>query len=146
MDVPILSAEEDFLAAARQMSQWLDRVMDAEFRRYRLAGGGWRPPVNVYEDATTYWVVAELAGVEPEEINLQMEGRRLILSGQRSVPRPPAGRAGGRYAATVRLHVMEIDHGPFRRVIEMPEAVRDEQVEACLVGGFLWVKLPKRAG
>ncbi|OPX25193.1 MAG: hypothetical protein B1H04_00435 [Planctomycetales bacterium 4484_123] len=146
MDVPILAAEEDFLSAARQMSRWLERVLSVEYHRYPLTAGGWRPPVNVYEDGTAYWVVAELAGIEAHEISLRMEGNRLILSGQRTVPRPPGDEAGRRYASAVRLHVMEIDHGPFQRIIELPEPVCHERIEASLGNGFLWVKLPKRAG
>jgi HSP20 family molecular chaperone IbpA len=44
------------------------------------------------------------------------------------------------------MHMMEIDHGPFHRALEMPERVVSDQIKACYRNGFLWVKMPKGDG
>jgi HSP20 family molecular chaperone IbpA len=38
---------------------------------------------------------------------------------------------------------MEIDHGPFRREVTLPEPIDVQSVEATYDKGYLWVMLPK---
>ena len=54
-------------------------------------------------------VRADLAGIDPNEIELKISGRELTLSGQR---RPQHGEE--------RVYQqLEIEHGPFRRVVAL---------------------------
>jgi HSP20 family protein len=128
---------------SQQMSRWVDRVMTPDFRRHLRHP--WVPAVNLYEDEWGCYLVAEMAGVEPEKIELVVEGRQLVLRGERASPRPAARKCGpGRGGSGLRLHLMEIDHGPFLRTLELPESVDAGAIEACCRFGFLWVKMPKR--
>jgi HSP20 family molecular chaperone IbpA len=43
-----------------------------------------------------------------------------------------------------RLHLMEIDHGPFAREVELPQNVQQDKITAQYVNGMLWIELPKR--
>jgi HSP20 family protein len=43
----------------------------------------------------------------------------------------------------VRIHVMEIDHGPFCREVDVPENVDKERISATHRNGLLWIELPK---
>jgi len=143
MNVPLQVAAEDTSGMADQMGRWLDRVLGPDYQRYR-GEGAWRPSINLYEDGESYHLVADLAGIEPETMDLRAEKGRLILRGQRPSPRPPGGEAGQASASgSLRLHLMEIDHGPFQRTLELPEAVDAERIEAHYRHGFLWVKMPK---
>jgi len=58
--------------------------------------------------------------------------------GQRLTPAPTGG------AGSSRIHVMEIDHGPFYRAISIPEDVDVTGIEAKYSQGLLWIDLPKR--
>ena len=131
------SHDEDKSASmARQMGQWVDQVLGQGFHKYRPEET-WSPMLNLYEDETHYCVVVDLAGVKAEEIELHPETDTLVLSGYR--PTPGISDASG----NVRLHHMEIDHGPFSRTMELPDDVMSQEVEASYRQGFLWIRIPK---
>jgi HSP20 family protein len=141
MTVVVHAAREDkFASVAKQVGRWMDQVLGPGFRKYS-PGESWAPAINLCEDETHYCVVVELAGVTAEEIDLQTEGRKLILSGFREAPGLP--ESGG----NVRLHHMEIDHGVFSRSLELPTDADMEdadRIEAVYRLGFLWIHIPKR--
>ena len=59
-------------------------------------------------------VTAELAGIDPAELEIEIEGRRLMLSGTRR----PSGTENDVYQQ------VEIERGQFRRVVELGAEVR----------------------
>jgi len=144
MNVMLQSAAEKAGRGADEMVRWMDRVLGPDIHRFRH-GGTWTPAINLYEDPTGYYLVADLAGVDPQSIDLRVENQQLIFHGQRSPPRPtegdqPCQRSGG----PVRVYLMEIDSGPFQRKLDLPETVDADAVEAIYRNGFLWVKMPKK--
>jgi HSP20 family molecular chaperone IbpA len=46
-------------------------------------------------------------------------------------------------AKKYRVHLMEIDHGPFAREVELPLNVEKDQIKAQHRNGMLWIGLPK---
>jgi HSP20 family protein len=76
-------------------------------------------------------VTAELAGMDPGDIALQIEGRKLFLAGRRG----PA-RAGDVYQQ------IEIERGSFRRLIELGADVDADRITAHYEDGMLRVELP----
>ncbi len=108
----------------------------------------WAPSVNLYEAQRAYRVCVDLPGVDKATINVSVtppadvgESPRLVLTGERPVPRSPvtSHQDGGR----IKVHRMELDHGPFRREIELPNDVQHAAISASYHGGFLWIELPK---
>jgi HSP20 family protein len=77
-------------------------------------------------------VHAELAGIDPDEIGLEIEGRELVIAGHRR----PADAEGRVYQQ------LEIDSGPFRRVIPLGADVVAEAARATYRDGILRVELP----
>ena len=113
-----------------------------------FAGGepAWAPSVNLYEAERAYRVCVDLAGVDKSTIDVTVrppedlgEPARLVVRGERPVPRSPVAADAGR----VKVHRMELDHGPFCREIELPEDVAADGISASYHGGLLWVELPK---
>ena len=130
----------------------------------------WTPNVNLYEDDTRYLVCVDLAGVDKGTIDLTVADGRLKLKGRRAVPAFPEGQtdphpvSGPDDAAEgdgpkkprrrpskvpesrgrVRMHLMEIDHGGFGREVELPEDVRQADINAAYRNGMLWIEIPKR--
>src|ERR671939_780359 len=96
--------------------------------------GGFSPAVDVfYEgDPPRAVVHAELAGIDPDEIGLEIEGRELVLAGHRR----PADAEGRVYQQ------LEIDFGPFRRVIPLGADVEADAAKAKYRDGILRVELP----
>jgi len=96
----------------------------------------WSPAVNIYETDDALLVMAELAGVSAEEINVKYEASRLLVWGQRRQPDLESIRA---------VHRMEIQMGPFAFIVDLPGNVGAEGAEAQLEAGFLQIWLPKRS-
>ena len=129
--------ERDLFANFERMRRELDELFGDVFDRTGLAPtrrGGFSPAVDVfYEgDPPRAVVHAELAGIDPDEISLEIEGRELVLSGHRR----PAD-------AERRLYQqLEIDFGPFRRVIPLGAEVVPDQARATYTDGILRIELP----
>lgn len=92
------------------------------------------PPVDVYETDDEVVVLVELAGLLEEEVEIAVDGRVLIVSGER---KPGSGRPKRLYSQ------MEICHGPFRRELLLPAEVDPNQARAGYAQGMLEVVLPK---
>lgn len=92
------------------------------------------PAADVYETPGEVVVVVEIAGISGEEIELEVEGRTLVITGQR---RPLPGKPHRTYSQ------MEIAHGPFRRELLLPSEVDPENTSAVYRDGIFEVVLPK---
>jgi HSP20 family protein len=137
MQVQLQATEESFSSVARQLSKWVDQMLTPEYRRYS-PGEAWAPAVNLYEDDDAFHVVVDLAGMDPTAVGLKVEAGRLLISGERPTPRP------GKTKRLACTHLMEIDHGPFLRSIEVPATVDMEVINAKYRAGLLWITLPKK--
>src|SRR4051794_41401079 len=96
--------------------------------------GGFSPAVDVFytSDPPRAVVRADLAGIDPSEVSLEIRGRELILTGHRD---PEAGED--------RVYQqLEIEHGPFRRVVALGADVDAEAADATYEDGMLTVELP----
>jgi HSP20 family protein len=102
----------------------------------RFAGprAGFRPNVDSYhtDEPHQLTVVIELPGVDAETISIVVGERALAVRGDR--PRP---KVEGRV-----YQQMEIEYGPFRRLIRLPEDVDPEQAKATFERGMVTVTLP----
>ena len=137
-----LSQEPPFGQIAREMSRFLDRMSKNYSNFY--PGEAWHPNVNLYETEASYLVCVDLAGVDKEKIDLIVADGRLTLKGTRLVPTCPEISTEAEQQRRVRVHVMEIDHGSFCRVVEIPNDVHQERIDARYDDGLLWIHLPKK--
>src|SRR3990172_1125349 len=92
------------------------------------------PSVDVYETEEEVVVVVEIPGISEEEVEIMVDGRRLVLSGER---KPGAAEQKRLYSQ------MEICHGPFRRELLLPAEVNAEEARAGYSQGLLQIVLPK---
>jgi HSP20 family protein len=91
------------------------------------------PPVDIYQTDTDVVVVMEIAGIPDAEIELEVEGRSMCISGQR---RPLGSLPGCVYSQ------MEIPHGAFRRDLLLPAEVNAQAAKAVYKDGILQLRLP----
>ena len=92
------------------------------------------PAVNISENADKYFVRAELPGIKADEIDLQVTGKNLTISGERTI------ETGGDSA---KYHRRERDAGRFSRVIGLPGDIDADSVSAEMVNGVLTVEISK---
>ncbi len=127
----------DFDELQREMERFLGHLSRGKHPVAVPAACGWRPAVDVYETPSEIVVLVEAAGVEEEEIEAQVDGRTLLIRGQR-LPRVRSQRQ--------TYHQLEIGFGPFERTIELPVPVDAERASASYQDGFLEIVLPKVEG
>jgi HSP20 family protein len=94
---------------------------------------GFRPAVDVYRSETppVVIVVVELAGIDPDAIELFLTDGLLVIRGVRR-----------RQAGDHRIVHMEVDYGPFERRVLISDPVDADAVETTYSQGFLLVTLP----
>ena len=120
------------------LAREIQREMNQALRSFDSAYQGPRgvyPPVNLAESDEGYTLTAELPGVSPEDIDVQIEGATVTLSGQRKVE----------YAAGdgVAVHRRERQSGNFRRAFELPAEIDLDKASARHENGVLTLTLPK---
>jgi HSP20 family protein len=127
--------EGDLFANFDRMRREMDELFGDVFERSGLARrrSGFSPPLDVAytSDPPRAIVTAELAGIDIDELDIEIQGRNLILSGRRG----PAGEFEV-------YQQVEIERGQFRRVIELVADVGAEQAKASYEDGILRVELP----
>ena len=130
-----MTTSRDLFANFERMRREIDELFGDVFERSTgLRGRGFAPSVDVfYEDNPPRAVVrVDLAGVEIEDVALEIRGRQLLIAGER---RP--------VEATGRLYQqIEVEHGPFRRVVELGTDVVAEDARASYEDGVLQVEVP----
>jgi HSP20 family protein len=92
------------------------------------------PALNVWSNEESLLVTAEVPGVSPQDIEVNLIGETLTLSGVR---RPDELKEGARY------HRQERGYGDFTRSLQLPFAVDINKVEATFRNGVLMVAMPR---
>jgi len=130
-----VAQDRDLFANFERMRREMDELFGDVFdRRVAPRRGGFIPAVDVYYvgDPPRAIVRADLAGIDPDEIGLEVRGRELILAGRRP-PEPGTDRV---------YQQLEIEHGPFRRVVALGADVDADRASAAYEDGMLIVELP----
>ena len=130
-------SERDLFANFERMRREMDELFGDVFDRGLAPRrrGGFVPAVDVYYVGHPPRAVvrADLAGIDPTQLELEIRGRELILGGQRLAPSPDQERL---------YQQLEIEHGPFRRVVPLGADVDAERARATYEDGMLVVELP----
>jgi HSP20 family protein len=98
----------------------------------RLATRHWRPAADIYESPEAFTITIDLAGIDPDDIDIVVLDDGLIVEGRRHLE-PPAQR--GFY------HEAQIRQGPFRLELMLPARVDVEHVKARSERGLLVLTL-----
>ena len=133
-----MGSPSDMNELASKVNLIMDQFMQKSFFRFRPSDR-WQPAINLYETEACFFLCVDLAGIDSKQVEIQVENNVLHILGQRITPVPPK-------TSSPRIHVMEIDHGPFYRAVTIPENVTVRKIEARYLDGMLWIELPKTKG
>lgn len=92
------------------------------------------PAVNIWAAEDSVKITAEIPGVNKDDIDINVTGDTLTLSGVRKQGELPEG---------VRYHRQERRYGEFDRSIQMPYTVDINKVKATFKNGVLTIELPR---
>ena len=134
--MPRFADPSSFANLVNQLDQTMAKYFEKQYSHFRPIDS-WAPPINIYRLKDRLEIVVDLAGVDRERIDIRVEPGRLTIQGCRDAPRPEL-----KPEDTGRVLVMEIDHGPFERMIRLPREVDVHRVDADQRNGLLWIRLP----
>lgn len=97
---------------------------------------GWGPRIDLAESEDSVTITAEMPGVNPKDIEINVTGNMLTIRGHKSREREEKGKD---------VHYVERQYGDFHRTIQLPGSVDPDQVQASVKNGVLTVSLAKRA-
>lgn len=103
---------------------WPDRSMTREFV----------PALDVSENDGEFVVKAELPGIDPKEVDINLTGTLLTIKGEKKDEKEEKGDGFLR---------MERSYGRFSRSFQLPCEVQEDKIEAHYKNGVLDLKLPK---
>ena len=117
------------------LQQALDAFRTSGWLDAGPSGGGAYPPINVFRKDDEFVVLAEVPGVKKSDLDVQVKGNTIRISGTKAVAYPE--RAG--------LHRRERLGGRFHRALTLPVEIDAEGVRAECRDGILALLLPRAA-
>jgi len=98
------------------------------------SGSAWTPAVDIFDTDQAIVLRAELPGLTPEDIDIEIDDNVLTLKGER------------RFEETVqegRYYRLERAYGHFQRNVTLPQGVKADEISASFDNGVLSVQVPK---
>jgi HSP20 family protein len=115
------------------LQEALDAFRTSAWLQSSPSGGGSYPPLNVFRNGEDFVLVAEVPGIGKSDLDVQVKGRTIRLSGSKAV----------RYDEKASLHRRERLAGRFDRSITLPIEIDPDGVKAECRDGILALSLPR---
>jgi HSP20 family protein len=116
----------------RRMTEELDRT----FREVSGSGPSesvWAPAIEVAQQDKNYVVRAEVPGLQPNDVKLEITDDAIVIQGERKVEKEE-NKSG--------VHVTERHYGRFYRAIPLPEGAKADEASAKYENGVLEITVP----
>jgi HSP20 family protein len=122
------------------LQERMNRMFDESYRGGRGEedwglGGSWAPAVDIFEREGNIVLKAELPGIDPKDVQINVENNVLTLRGERKVDSDVKRES---------YHRVERSYGAFTRSFHLPNTVDVNNIKADYRDGILSVALPKR--
>jgi len=116
-----------------QLQREMNRLFDTTSKG-RVFSSPSYPAINIWTNEDGQVISAEMPGVQPEDINIDVTGDALSISGERKPDE---------VAKEAHYHRRERSYGSFSRTIQLPFMVDTNEVEANFENGVLLIRLPR---
>ena len=122
-----------------QVSKGLRRTIDDIFGTanpiFSQLDRTWKPQMDLFETADEIKIVATIAGVEKESMEIEINERAVRISGSRRPPSP---------VTEATFCLAEIQYGKFERILFLPKPIDTDRVSASLSAGILQITMAKQ--
>ncbi|WP_417377739.1 Hsp20/alpha crystallin family protein [Gimesia sp.] len=131
-DLSSFMGRAPFLSLRNEMDNLLNRFSD-DFGNGWLTQG-YAASLDLSETNNHIEVRMDVPGIKPEEIDVEVSGNLLRITGERKEEQEEKGKT---------FHRIERRSGSFSRSVTLPCEVEENQVEASCNNGVLTITLPK---
>ena len=118
-----------------QFNKELDTLFRQPSSDNAVATSDWHPAVDIKESDNAFTLVADIPGVDPNDIEIHMEDGVLTIKGQREFNQEEEQEGYKR---------VERAYGSFYRRFSMPDTADAERIKATSKHGVLEVVIPKQ--
>jgi HSP20 family protein len=132
-----MSLIKEFNNLRQQMDRLFDDIAHEQPHLGILAKAGetpWTPAIELQETETELLLKAQLPGIKPEELDIQVSENAVFLSGEHQEETKTEEKG---------IFRSEFHYGQFKRVIPLPSTIKREQVKAEMVSGLLTLTMLK---
>lgn len=134
----------DPFAEMQRMQEHMNRMFNDSFGHFGASpkyrdlarDPSFSPKIDVHEDKDRFVLSLDLPGVDEGSVNVQVDGRKVTVSGERKSSSDEADSSG-------RMMRSERRTGKFARTVELPEPVDATKIEAKNEQGVFTIVLPK---
>ena len=116
-----------------QLQREMNRLFDTTNRGQVFSAPSY-PAINIWTNDEWQLISAEMPGVNPEDIDIDVTGDALSISGERKPDK---------VIKDAHYHRRERSYGSFSRTIQLPFMVDTNKVEANFKNGILMISLPR---
>lgn len=135
-NLAVFDPTDEFNYLREQINRMFNETMRFPSRgTSALNSESWGPSVDIHENPDNYQIEADLPGMKKEDINIDLQGNVLTLSGERK------HEAESSAGDDVRV---ERRYGKFIRSFTLPQNVDPENIKASYNDGVLRLLLPKK--
>jgi HSP20 family protein len=119
----------------RRMAEEMNHVFgEGGFGRGESARA-WTPAIEVSEKDGRFVVRADLPGIDPNDVKLEVTDNAIIIEGERKSEQEQTKEG---------VHITERQYGRFYRSIPLPEGAKTEEAKARFENGVLEVTVPEQ--
>ena len=119
-----------------EMSRMREYFETGQEERRRTHATAWVPTTDIFAEGDDLVIRCELAGVHREDIDIELTGDTLTISGERR----------SELSEEVHFYTRERSFGHFRRSMNLPEGIDDDDISASFEDGMLQVTVRGSAG
>ena len=124
----------DFAALQNDLVRFVDQIWGSQAEQ--PAKAAWSPALDVWETPEKIVLALDVPGVPQDRIAVELDGRRLTISGERLAEERAEGD---------RFYRFERRFGSFSRAVTLPEGVDESAITAAVRDGVLEIQVPKPA-
>ena len=116
----------------------IEKTIEDMFRSmnpiFSLSECSWKPQMDIYEIPEEIIIIAEIAGVNKENVEVEISSKAVKIYGYRiELPR----------LENTKYRLAEIQYGKFERILFLPVSIDTDKVTASYLNGFLQIRLAK---
>ncbi len=125
----------DLVATQDRFNRLFNEALSSVFEGSPTGTQTWAPTVDIFETDQNVVLKAELAGVDPKDVEVRVEDGTLYLKGERKQEKE---------VKEENYHRIERSYGSFMRSFPLPNSVDADKAAADYKNGVLTLTLPKR--
>ncbi len=128
---------EEFNVLRQQINRMFDDIVHEEpgTKMFpKMQETPWVPAIELQETETNLLLKAQIPGLEPERLDIQVSENAVFLTGEYQDQREMTDQG---------IMRSEFHYGRFTRLVPLPSAIHKEQVTAEMADGLLTLTMPK---